>query len=296
MGPSTPTMTGRRETRMTTEDSGGISTAPLIDTHAHLQDPTFAGAIEDVLRRAAVAGVVQVIDIGTTAVDSARAVALAESRPSVFAVVGVHPNHAADAAEGDWERVVALAGRPGVVALGETGLDRHWDFTPFPLQQVWFDRHLELAHERGLPVVVHCRDCEADVIAQLARLGRPVRGVLHSFAGRWDDATAFLELGLHLSFSGMLTFSGRKLDPLRDVAARVPLDRLLVETDSPYLSPHPHRGETNEPARVVLTARRLAELRGLSVEALALATTANARGLFGLPLEAGPISAFVPAR
>jgi TatD DNase family protein len=132
-------------------------------------------------------------------------------------------------------------------------------------------------------VVIHCRDCQRDLIDQMKQLGRPVRGVQHSFTGTWDDARAFLDLGLHLSFAGMLTYTNRSLDALRDVAARVPLDRILVETDSPYLSPHPFRGRTNEPARVVLTARRLAEVRGLPVEEIARITTHNARSLFRLP-------------
>lgn len=260
--------------------------AGLVDTHAHLQDPALAGDLAAVLARARGAGVTQVLVIGTTAADSAEAVAQAGAHSGVFAVVGVQPNHTAEAAEGDWERVVELAGSPGVVALGETGLDRYWDYAPFALQQDWFDRHLALAHERGLPVVIHCRDCEADIVEQLARLGRPVRGVLHSFSGTWDQARAFLDLGLHVSFSGMVTFSNRKLDALREAAARVPLDRLLVETDSPYLSPHPHRGATNEPARVALTAGRIAELRGLTLDELAGATTRNARLLFDLPPDA----------
>ena len=160
--------------------------------------------------------------------------------------------------------ITDLVNRPGVVAVGETGLDRYWDRTPFPEQQEWFDRHLRLAHERDLPVVIHSRDCQSDIIEQLRRLNRPVRGVMHAFTGTWDDAQAYLELGLHLSFAGTVTFTNKSLDALRDVAARVPLDRLLVETDSPYLSPHPCRGQTNEPARVALTAARLAEIRGLS--------------------------------
>ena len=179
--------------------------------------------------------------------------------------------------------MVALAAEPRVVAVGETGLDRHRDRTPFDLQQEWFDRHLELALARDLPVVIHCRESERDIIDTLARLGRPVRGVLHSFTGSWDDAQALLELGLHLSFAGMVTFRNKGLDPLREVVARVPLDRLLVETDSPYLSPHPHRGRTNEPARVALTAGRIAQLRGLAPAELARATTENARRLFVLP-------------
>ena len=134
-------------------------------------------------------------------------------------------------------------------------------------------------------MVIHCRDCQRDLIEQMKALGRPVRGVQHSFTGTWDDARAFLDLGLHLSFAGMLTYTNKSLDALRDVAARVPLDRILVETDSPYLSPHPFRGQTNEPARVALTAQRLAEIRGLPAEELARITTDNARSLFRLPSD-----------
>ena len=131
--------------------------------------------------------------------------------------------------------------------------------------------------------MIHCRESEADILDQLRLLGRPIRGVLHSFVGNWDLARSFLDLGLDLSFAGMLTFANRALDPLRDAAARAPIDRILVETDSPYLTPHPFRGKTNEPARVALIAARLAELRGLSLVQLARATTANARRLFALP-------------
>src|SRR5262249_31718103 len=153
----------------------------------------------------------------------------------------------------DWPRIVELASGPGVVAIGETGLDRHWDRTPFALQQEWFDRHLDLAYRLDLPVVIHCRDCQGELIEQLRGLGRPVRGVQHSCTGNWDQAEAFLDLGLHLSFAGMLTYTNKALAPLREIAGRVPLDRILVETDSPYLSPHPFRGQANEPARIALT-------------------------------------------
>jgi TatD DNase family protein len=255
----------------------------LIDTHAHLDDPVLAADLDAVLDRARAAGVVQVVAVGTTAADSARIVERAAARRGVFAAVGVHPNEAARATDEDWARVVALCAGPRVVALGETGLDRYRDRTPFDVQREWFARHLELAHDRHLPVVIHCRDSAPDIIAQLAGLGRPIRGVLHSFTGTWDEARALLDLGLFLSFAGMITFTNKGLDPLRATAALVPHDRLLVETDSPYLSPHPHRGRPNEPARVVLTAERLAQIHGLSPDHMARLTTANARTLFRLP-------------
>src|SRR5262249_45833796 len=155
---------------------------------------------EGVLERARGAGVVQVVAIGTTAADSAVVLELARTHRGHFAAVGIHPNNAAEAGEADWPRVVELAGRPGVVAIGETGLDRYWDRPPFPIQQEWFGRHLDLAHRLDLPVVIHCRDCQRDLIEQLRGLGRPVRGVQHSFTGTWDEARSFLDLGLHLSF------------------------------------------------------------------------------------------------
>jgi TatD DNase family protein len=257
--------------------------SPLIDTHAHLDDRRLRGDWDNVLSRAKAAGVVQMIAIGTTAADSSDVLELARTQRGISAAVGIHPNEAAGATEADWAAIVDLAARPGVVAIGETGLDRYWDRTPFAMQQDWFGRHLELAHRLGLPIVIHGRDCAGDLIDQMRALGRAVAGVQHSFTGTWDDALAFLDLGLHLSFAGMVTYTNKSLDDLRDVAARVPLDRLLVETDSPYLSPHPFRGKTNEPARVAVTARRLAEIRRLPPDELARITTENARRLFRLP-------------
>ncbi len=259
--------------------------SPLIDTHAHLDDARLRGDWDGILGRAREAGVVQIIAIGTTASDGAAVVDLARAHRGILAAVGIHPNEAAEATEADWTAILDLAARPEVVAIGETGLDRHWDRTPFDVQQEWFGRHLDLAHRLDRPVVIHSRDCNRELIGQLKALGRSVRGVQHSFTGTWDDARAFLDLGLHLSFAGMLTYTNKALDALRDVAARVPLDRVLVETDSPYLSPHPFRGKLNEPARVAVTARRLAEIRGIPPEEVAMITTENARRLFRLPTD-----------
>lgn len=255
----------------------------LVDTHAHLDDPRLKARLPEVLRTAREAGVVQIIAVATTAADSLSVASMALENPGVFASVGVHPNEAADAEPGDWDRIRGLAIRPEVVALGETGLDRHWDRTPFETQRDFFGHHLELARELDRPVIIHSRDCHADIVEQLSALGRPIRGVLHSFAGTWDEARELLDLGLHVSFAGMITFTNKSLDALRDAAARVPLDRLLVETDSPYLSPHPHRGRDNEPARVAFTAAKLADIRGIPLTTLAEATTNNARRLFSLP-------------
>ncbi len=254
----------------------------IIDTHAHLASPRLAEDFPSVLERAAEAGVVQIVAIATTAEDSEQVLQIAQEHPHIFAAVGIHPNDSGEASPGDWEAVERMATSSRVVALGETGLDRYWNKVPFDVQQDYFDRHLALGESLGLPVVIHSRDCQRDVFDQLARRGHPIRGVQHSFTGTWDEAQALLDLGLHLSFAGMLTFANKALDPLRDVAARVPSDRILVETDAPYLSPHPFRGQRNEPSRAALTAVTLAQVRGVSVATIAEATTRNARALFGI--------------
>lgn len=255
----------------------------LFDTHAHLDQPAFADDLPQVLARARGAGVLDVLAIGIDAASSAATVRLAAQHPGVHAAVGIQPNDVAGAAPGDWDRIVALADSPGVVALGETGLDRFWDHTPFAMQQDYFDRHLRLSQSTGLPVVIHLRDCEADVLSMLgeARARGPLAGVMHSYTGTLEGALGAVELGLCVSFAGMITY--KKSDELRRVAAGVPLDRLLVETDAPYLSPEPVRKvRRNEPAHVAHTARLLAEARGQSFEDFARQTTANARRLFGL--------------
>jgi TatD DNase family protein len=253
----------------------------LVDTHAHLDQEEFDADRADVIARALAAGVKAMIAIGVTAESSAAAVRLAAEHPSVYAVVGIQPNYCAQAKPGDWEQIVALAGSSRVVAVGETGLDRHWDYTPFDVQQDYFDRHLRLAQEHGLPFVVHTRESDADVVAMLreARQRGPLRGVMHSFTGSAETAAECLGLGLYISFAGMVTF--KKSADLRAVAATVPDERILIETDSPYLSPDPLRGKRNEPANLVYTARRLAEVRGVTFERFAEQTATNARTLFG---------------
>jgi TatD DNase family protein len=256
----------------------------LIDTHAHLDDEQFREDLPAVLERAAAAGVQTVITIATTAPSSAANVALAARHPALFATVGIQPNQIAQEAPGAWDEVLALVGRDRVVALGETGLDRHWDYTPFAQQEDYFDRHLRLARSRQLPVVIHCREAEADVVRMLrADFDRhgPVRGVMHSFTSNKETAEACLAMGLFLSFAGMVTY--KNAQNLRDLAAQVPLGRLLVETDSPYLAPVPVRGKRNEPAHVVHTAKCLATIHGVELAVLANQTTGNARSLFQLP-------------
>ena len=218
---------------------------------------------------------------------SAAAAQLARQFPQVFAAAGIHPNYAAQAGPDDWQQTLRLLDEPRVVAVGETGLDRHWDFTPFDVQQDFFRRHLELAQQRDLPVIIHCRDAEADLLPMLRQAAArgPLRGVLHAFSGDAALAQQCLALGFWISFAGNVTYTNKKFDGLRAVAAAVPPDRLLVETDSPYLVPHPLRGKQrrNEPAWVRHTAQCLAALRGQSLAELAALTSGNARRLFGLP-------------
>jgi TatD DNase family protein len=253
----------------------------LFDTHAHLDQPEFDDDRAEVISRAHAAGITRIIAIGISADTSQVCVDLAAAFDGVYAAVGMQPNYLAESKPGDWERIIELVGRPGVVAVGETGLDRYWDFTPFEMQQEYFDRHLRLSQKLGLPLIVHMRDCDEDILAMLreAHARGPLSGVMHSFTGSRAMAEECLAMGLHLSFAGMVTY--KKSDALRAIAAAVPDDRILVETDSPYLSPEPVRKiQRNEPAHVAHTAALLAEVRGTTLEHFAAQTTANAKRLF----------------
>lgn len=256
---------------------------PLVDTHCHLDEESFDIDREDAVERARRDGIVAIVSIGTTVQSSTAAVELAARfAPSVWAAVGLHPNYVSAAGRDDWETIVRLTQSPRVVALGETGLDRYWDHSPLELQQDYFRRHLDLSRETKLPFIVHCREAWPEVIDELQRAvcKGPLHGVLHSFTGDESQAQVCLDLGLYISFAGMVTF--KKSGPLRDVAALIPEDRLLVETDAPYLAPAPYRGKRNEPAWTRKTLECLAELRGVDAGRLAEATTVNARRLFRL--------------
>jgi TatD DNase family protein len=259
----------------------------VIDTHAHVDGPRFDPDRDDVLRRAAAAGVRLLVNVGHDVESSRRSVAMAAANPSVFAAVGIHPHEAARTSDADFAEVERLAAAPRVVAIGECGLDRgpHND-APLEAQERLLRRHVALARSRGLPLVIHNRDTYPDLFRILedeARAG-PLRGVMHCFSGGVEEARRSVALGFHVSFSGVLTF--RNAARTREAAAEVPLDRLLVETDCPYLAPEPHRGQRNEPAYVALTLRRLAEVRGADPAVIEKATDANALSAFGIPAGA----------
>jgi len=218
--------------------------------------------------------------IGTRAADSEAAAELAAREPGIVAAAGIHPNDVAEAEPGEWDRIVRLAASGRAAAIGETGLDWYRTTAPPDLQRDFFDRHLRLAQQRRLPVVIHTRESIRDVLDMLreAVARGPLAAVLHAFTGTAAEAAEAIDLGCHLGFAGMVTF--RSSATLREVAKTVPLERLLVETDSPFLSPEPLRGKRNEPANVVHTARCLALARGEPFEQFAAVTTANARRVF----------------
>lgn len=255
----------------------------FFDTHTHLDQSEFDNNRAEVVERAAAAGVAQLIAVGCTADDSRKCVQLASDFTGIHAAVGIQPNYIAEAKPGDWAVIEQLAKEPGVVAIGETGLDRHWDYTPFDQQLDYFDRHMRLAEQLGLPFIVHMRDCDEEIMQSLraARQRGVLKGVMHSFTGDAAMAAECVEMGMHISFAGMVTF--KKSAALRECAATIPDERLLIETDCPYLSPEPVRSKRPcEPAFVRHTAECLAQTRGVTLEELAALTTGNARAFFGL--------------
>ncbi|MCG5054868.1 MAG: TatD family hydrolase [Myxococcales bacterium] len=256
---------------------------PVIDTHCHLDFEDYAGELPEVLDRARRAGVNAFVCIGAgNDTRSARAaVALAAAEADVWAVVGVHPHDAASMTEADWAELEGLGKAARVVGIGETGLDYHYDQSPRAVQRDAYRRFLELARRLQRPVISHIRDAHEDAKQILTEAGRGHPGVIHCFTGERDDARAYLDLGQMISFSGILTF--KNAEPIREAARFTPLDRIVIETDAPYLAPIPYRGKRNEPAYVVETLKCLANLKQLDLETTARATTENARRLFGLP-------------
>ena len=255
----------------------------LIDSHAHLDDLRYDTDRDNVLQRAQTAGIEAIVTIGCDLATSQAAVALAHAHPNIFATIGVHPHEAKEIGEGWYESFRSLAQHPKVVAYGEIGLDYHYDHSPREIQRQRFREQIHLARELALPLVIHTREAQEDTVMILREEGAVnVGGVFHCFSGDMWLAKDALDLGFYLSFSGVLTFKNATM--LRDIAKTVPLDRLMVETDCPYLAPVPYRGKRNEPAYVQYVAETLAEIRGNgSVESVARATVENTKRVFRIP-------------
>lgn len=253
----------------------------LVDSHAHVDDERFDADRDQVLARAAAAGVSLIVNIGADMESSARSIALAEQYQAVYAAVGMHPHDAKDMRESDYIQLERWTAHPKVVAIGEIGLDYHYDLSPRPVQKEVFLRQLDLARKTGKPFIVHEREAHADMLDIIRTAARDLKGVFHCFSGSVETAREYLKMGFYISVAGPVTFA--KAAKTKDVARFVPLDKLLVETDSPYLTPQPFRGKRNEPAYVRLVAEEISRLRDVSLEELAEATTNNVRNLFSIP-------------
>jgi TatD DNase family protein len=252
----------------------------LVDTHAHLSGEEFEGDRDEVIRRALEAGVETVIDVGTDVASSVKAGGFAERWPAVFSSAGIHPHEASKASIADLEKIETLLESPKTAAVGEIGLDYHYSFSPHDLQQSLFRKQIEIGLKKNKPLIVHVREAMPDALIILRSIhAAPFRGVFHCYGGTLGEAAEVLDLGFHISFTGVVTFRNYS-GP--DIVKAVPQDRLLLETDAPYMTPVPLRGRRNEPAFLAHTALRIAELRGETVECLAAATTRNAMSLFGL--------------
>jgi TatD DNase family protein len=251
----------------------------MIDTHVHLEFPDFADDLDDVLVRARAAGVTGMLSVGGEPPRNRLIVELVERLDDLYGALGIHPHWASHNILDEEHWIADHLGHPAIVALGEIGLDYHYDYAPRDAQRNVFARYLQMAADARVPVIVHSREAFADTFEILSAYA-PLKGVVHCFSYGQAEAEALLGLGLHVSFCGQITF--KKCGDLRAVAATVPLDRLLLETDCPFLAPEPYRGRRNEPAYVALIAARHAELRDMPLDRLVAATTANAVRLFSL--------------
>lgn len=263
----------------------------FVDSHCHLDGPRFASDREQVIARAREAGVANLLAIGTGDGPGTLdcALKIAQEHDFVYATVGIHPHEAQLAKDSDFDQLEGLARHPKVIAWGEIGLDYYYDHSPRDVQQNVFIRQMELAKKANLPIVIHCRpsdksdDAWQDCLALIERHWKPAAlgGVLHCFTGAWDHAKRALDMGFRISFAGNVTFP--KAEQIRASARQVPLDRMLIETDSPFLAPVPYRGKRNEPAFVKEVARQVADLRGISAEELGEITAENFFSFFPLP-------------
>jgi TatD DNase family protein len=258
-----------------------LASPGLVDSHAHIQGQEYAGEVDRIIARAREAGIDKIITVGGAGEMSSNkdAVALADLYANVYATVGMHPHDAKDVGTDELRELHHLTFHPKVIAVGETGLDYYYNHSPHDVQRRVFTHFIHMARDTGLPLVVHERDA-AQEAAELLRSegGGDLRGVIHCFTGDYDAASVYLDLGFYLSFSGIITF--KNAGPLREVVRKAALERMLVETDSPYLTPVPHRGKRNEPAYVRFVAETIAEIKGLPLKEVAQRTTRNVQDLF----------------
>ncbi|AOZ92829.1 TatD family hydrolase [Paenibacillus crassostreae] len=253
----------------------------LFDTHTHLDAPQFDEDRDEVIARAVEGGVSRMVNIGFNRETIPTTMALAEKYDFIYAAVGWHPVDAITMKKDDLEWIASLCQHDKVVAIGEIGLDYHWDTSPKDIQQQVFRQQIGLARELKMPIVIHNRDAHEDVVRILREeKAKDVGGIMHSYSGSWETAKICLDMGFHLSFGGPITFKNAKQP--KEVLAQVPMDRLLLETDSPYLTPHPFRGKRNESAHVRLVAEAAAQIKGMDLEEIAQITTKNSLGLFGI--------------
>ncbi|MBW2560469.1 MAG: TatD family hydrolase [Deltaproteobacteria bacterium] len=256
----------------------------LVDSHAHLEMDEFDGDREAVIQRAQEGGVDCIVTVGLNLEDSRKAVALAEKYDMIYASVGVHPHDVESIDETTYDLLRELSGSDKVVAYGEIGLDFFRNLLPRGLQIRRFGEQLELAAQLALPVIIHDREAHKETVEMLQGQRNDRRGVIHCFSGDYDMAARCLDMGFYISIPGTITY--KKSDLLREVVRKIPLDRLLVETDCPFLSPEPKRGKRNEPAYVAYTARRIAQIKALPFEEVERVTSGNARDVFGMKTEA----------
>lgn len=253
----------------------------LTDTHTHLNAEQFDEDRDQVIERALAAGVTRIVNVGFNRETIPSSIELAERYDFIYSTVGWHPVDAIDMQPGDLEWIESLCKHEKVVAIGEIGLDYYWDKSPKDVQDRVFREQIRLARKLGMPIVIHNREAHQDILKVLREeKASEVGGIMHCFSGSWETAKQCLDMNFHISFGGPVTFKNAKQP--KEVLAQVPLDRLLIETDAPYLTPHPYRGKRNETSYVRLVAETAAEIRGISLEELARITTENAIRLFGL--------------
>lgn len=250
------------------------------DTHAHLDDPVYTEDFAEVAARMQSSGIFRVTNVGCDLPSSERSVKLAQDYDFIYAAIGIHPHNAAEATDETWAKLLLLAKQQKVLAWGEIGLDYYRDLSPHSIQKEIFIQQIKLANEVGLPIIIHNRDAHQDILeivkAHLPKYG----GVFHCYSGSWEMAKVLLNLGFYLSFAGPVTYKNARHTV--EVAVHAPMDRILVETDSPYLTPEPQRGKRNEPTYVRKIVEKLAEIKNLPFEDVALQTTCNAETIFNL--------------